>query len=233
MSVFHELLFALEWLALKNRSRDQLLADGQALHIADEDVLRWASKQKSVILATLHMGSYPTSLARLLHAHFQGWKIIIVKSKAITGDERDALNKLSLLGIRVEYLFLESQETFLDLVRSVKRGAVLITLVDLPHLYGRSCEVELLWQPAEIAIGVIDLSYICRAPIVLFKTASGVFGDEICIHSVLQPTATDAGARKLAADKIATFITAAVVENPAQWHMWDRLTEYAVPSCFA
>lgn len=229
-AIFHDLMFALEWLALKNRSPEGLLDDANAVRISDNDTLHWASEQPAVILATLHMASYATSLARLLHAHFPGRPIVIVRSKAITADERQALAKLSLIGVRAEYLFLDRPETFLDLARQVKRGAVLVTLVDLPHEYGRSCEVELLWHRASIAIGVVDLSALCRAPILLFRTVSSVLGDAILIDSVIEIGVMTPARRQHAADTIAAFINAAVRAQPAQWHMWDRLPEYSVPA---
>ena len=229
-AVFHDMMFSLEWLALKNRRARGLLADAQAVSITGEDTLLWASRQRTVILATLHMASYATSLARLLHGYFQDRLIVIVRSKATTSDERDALAKLSLIGIRAELLFLDSPETFLELIRSVKRGAILITLVDLPRNYGRSCDVELLWHPARIAIGVADLSALCRAPIVLFKTVSGMLGDEVIVESVIDTGSMTDKKRQQAADSIAAFINSAVVARPEQWHMWGRLTEYAIPA---
>lgn len=229
-AMFHDLMFAVEWLALKNRTPAGLFRDARAVRITDHEIVQWASEQKAVILATLHMASYATSLAKLLYAHFPGRQVVIVRSKSITEDERQALAKLAMIGVQAEYLFLDRPETFLDLVRVVKRGAVLVTLVDLPHEYGRSCEVDLFWQRASIAIGVADLSALCRAPIVLFRTVSKVLGDEIIVDLVIETGVMTAAKRQNAADTIARYINAAVRAAPAQWHMWDRLPEYSVPS---
>lgn len=226
LTVFHNLLFSLEWLALKNRTAAGLLNDAVAVRLQDDETLRWASAQKTVILATLHMGSYSTSLARLLHAHFQGRQIVIVKSKAVTGTERDAIAKLAVIGVTAELLFLERPETFLELARRVRRGAVLITLVDLPDAYGRAEDVELLWHSARMTIGVAELSALCQAPVVLFRTVSGVGGDTVVVDSVLDAGVMTDARRRKTANALAAFVNAAVVDHPEQWHMWGRLPEY-------
>ena len=53
---YHDLLFQMEWLALADRSLPGLLADAANVRTEDDDALRWISRQRGAVLATLHMG---------------------------------------------------------------------------------------------------------------------------------------------------------------------------------
>lgn len=230
LSYFHDLLFAMEWCALASRPLPGLLRDADYVVSSDPETIELAAGLPVVIVALPHMGPYSASIAWLAERYFRGREIILVRSKQATPEEHQSLERLDALGVTLRIFFIDRQDEFIELLRAVRRGAVLITLVDLPQQYGRSVEADILWRPGRLAMGVSDLAALCRAPILLLRTRCDGVRDTILVEGMIDVAACDAVSRNHTAGLIARFLSRAVIASPAQWHLWDRLEEFYAPA---
>jgi phosphatidylinositol dimannoside acyltransferase len=224
-NAYHDLLFQMEWLALADRSLPGLLADAANVRTEDDETLRWISRQRGAVLATLHMGPYSLSLAWLLHRYFRDREVVIVKSRTSDRDENRAMARLEQLGVRVALMAPTESAEFHALLKRVRAGAILIALVDLPESYGRSVDTDLLWTPARIAAGAADIAALCRVPLLLFRTEAQGVRDRVTVANLLEVPSMQAQ-RDRAIGKVAAFITESVRGCPEQWHMWPRFDEF-------
>ena len=226
-AIFQDLLFSLEWAALASRSFDQLSNDAKFVTVEDDSQFEWYSNSKSLILATLHSGCYHIAIAYLVKTYFPDRKIIIIKNFALTGQELQTVNRFQLLGFNVKVFTNEAKNEFFDMMRQLKEGAVLFILADLPRSYGKSSKVEFLDSYADLADGIIELSTICRAPILFFGSKTDVTGEKIFSDTILnQSNAVNNVNRSVMAGHISSFVTKAIKNNPHQWQMWSRVDEY-------
>ena len=226
-ALYHDILFQMEWLALASRSLPGLLRDARHVTTAQEEALAWVAEQKCAIIATLHMGPYSLAFAWLLHRYLRGRKVIVVRSKFGDSDERRALDRLTALGVEVEFMSPHAPADFHRLLKEVRAGAVVIALVDLPESYGKSCEVEFLWRTVRIANGISDIAAICGAPILLFRTRTRGGRDHIEVDSVFEVQRDrDGAAREASARRVGEFVSRSLLDAPEQWHMWPRFAEY-------
>ena len=222
---YHDLLFQMEWLALADRSLPGLLADAANVRTEDDDALRWISRQRGAVLATLHMGPYSLALAWLLHRYFRDRDVIIVKTQTADDDKSRAMNRLDQLGVRVALMAPTEPAEFHALLKRVRMGAILIALVDLPESYGRAVDADLLWTPARIAAGAVDIAALCQVPLLLFRAEARGTGDQVTVADLLEVPSRQ-GERDRATGKVASFITNSVRGCPEQWHMWQRFDEF-------
>ncbi len=226
-AIFQDLLFSMEWAALAVRSLDQLSKDARFVTVEDDSQLEWHSDSKSLILATLHSGCYHIAIAYLIKTYFSDRRIIIIKNFALTDQELQTIERFQLLGFDVKVFTNEAKNEFFDMMRYLKEGAVLFMLADLPKSYGKSSKVEFLDSYADLANGMIDLSIICKAPILFFGLKTSVTGERIFSDTVLdQSNVNNNVNRSVMTGYISSFVTKAIKRNPHQWQMWGRLDEY-------
>ena len=226
-ALYHDMLFQLEWLALASRPLEGLLSDARHVASEQEEALAWAAEQKCAIIATLHMGPYSLAFAWLLHRYLRGRKIIILRNKYDNQDEARALERLTSLGVDVEFMSPREPAHFHRLLKQVRAGAVVIALVDLPESYGKSSEVEFLFHTVRIANGISDMAAICGAPILLFRTRTCGGRDLLEVDSVFEVQRdSDGASREAAARRIGEFVSRSLRAAPEQWHMWPRFAEY-------
>ena len=225
-SAFHDLLFALEWAALLNRPVAGLLREMKHVRVENEDLWHWAAASPSVILATLHSGCYQVSIAYLCARYFPGRKVVLIRNLDEDENENRAIERLGELGIEIAIFRRADQESFIDLFRLVRRGAVLFMLVDLPGSYGRPVAAELFSWEVELASGVVDIALLCKAPILFYTVTSTRARDVIAGHELVIPQIPGEAERRRIVGKVAGLVTREVGRHPEQWHMWDRFAEY-------
>ena len=226
-AIFQDILFSMEWAALASRSFDQLSEDAKYVSVEDASQFEWYSRSKSIILATLHSGCYHIAIAYLIKTYFHDRKIIIIKNFSLTGQELETIERFKFLGFDVKVYTNEAKNEFFDMLRFLRSGAVLFILSDLPKSYGKSSKVEFLDSYACISDGIIDLSNICKAPILFFRVKSSASGDIIASDFCIDMSnAIQIKDRHLMSERISSFITKEIQNNPHQWQMWSRLDEY-------
>lgn len=226
-AIFQDILFSLEWAALASRSFDQLSKDAKYVSVEDSSQFEWYSKSKSIILATLHSGCYHIAIAYLVKTYFYDRKIIIIKNFSLTEQELETIEHFKLLGFDISVYTNEVKNEFFDMLRSLRSGAVLFILSDLPKSYGKSSKVEFLDSYAHLSDGVIDLSNICKAPILFFGVKSNASGDVIFSDfSIDISNGIHILDRNVISRRISHFITKEIQKRPHQWQMWSRLDDY-------
>lgn len=226
-SIFHDLLFSMEWAALASRSFDELIEDAKHVSVDNSAKIEWCLNNKSMILATLHSGCYHIAIAYLIKTYFPDRKIIIIKNSALTGQELHTIERFLALGFDVKVFTNEAKSEFFNMLRYLRNGAVLFILSDLPKTYGKSTKVEFLDRYAYIADGILDLSSICKAPILFFRVKTDTRGDVIFSDFILNEADQKSNMHRSAmADHIGSFVTNEIRNNPHQWQMWGRLSEY-------
>lgn len=225
--IFQDLLFSLEWATLATRPFSDLVKDAKHVSVAKTSQFDYYLNCKSLILATLHSGCYHIAIAYLVRTYFPNRKILIIKNFALSDQEFQSIDRFSKLGFDVRVFTNEAKSEFFDMLRCLKDGSVLFILSDLPKSYGKYSKVEFFDSNAYISDGIIDLSNICKAPILFFSVESGVNGDVIISDFILDVSNQKRNlSRAMMSEKISSFVTDEVRKNPHQWQMWNRINEY-------
>lgn len=218
--------FLVEWAALGRRSVTGLIADARHLRTDDQAALRWLADQPGAIIGTMHFGPYSLAIVWLLYTYFQGRKVIIFKSENDTDVEHRAVARLAELGAHVEFVAPEALADFHRLIKEVRRGAIVIIMVDLPPAFGRSDELDLLGHRIAFASGATDLAALSQAPLMLLRARAAPGGDWIEIGDIFEVARNDPASRERAVSRIARFVSDTLRRYPDQWHMWERFGEY-------
>jgi len=224
--LLHDMIFLTEWAALGRRSVAGLIADARHLSTDDGEDLRWLAEQRGAIIGTMHFGPYALAIVWLLHTYFQGRKVIIFKSDNDTAVEHQAVSRLADLGADVEFVAPEAIEDFHRLIKEVRRGAVVIIMVDLPPAFGRSDELDLLGHRISIASGAADLAALSQVPLMLLRARATPRGDRLEVGDVFDVARHDPASRERAVARIGRFVGDTLHHYPDQWHMWERFGEY-------
>jgi lauroyl/myristoyl acyltransferase len=226
-AAFQDLLFSLEWATLAVRPFNDLVKDAKYVSVTEDSQFDYYLNSKSLILATLHSGCYHIAIAYLIKTYFSGRRILFIKNFALSEQEFQTVDRFLKLGFDVRVFTNEAKSEFFDMLRCLKDGSVLFILSDLPKSYGKSTKVEFFDSHAYLSDGVIDLSNICKAPILFFGVRSSINGDTIFNNFILDVSNQNCNApRTLMSEQISSFITKEIRENPHQWQMWSRFDEY-------
>ncbi len=222
----HDMMFLVEWAALGRRSVAGLIADTRHLTTDNDEELQWLAAQRGAIIGTMHFGPYSLAIVWLIHTYFQGRKVIIFKSDNDTGVEQRAVARLAELGADVEFIAPEAVADFHRLIKDVRRGAVVIIMVDLPPAFGRSDVLDVLGHRIAFASGAVDLAALSRAPLMLLRTRASAHGDRLEVSDIFDVVNHDSASRERGAARIARFVGDTLYHYPDQWHMWERFAEY-------
>jgi predicted LPLAT superfamily acyltransferase len=182
---------------------------------------------RGVVVATIHMGDYLEALRQLRLVAPAGRPIYVLRRGAATDVERRAFAHVAGAAALT---VLRSGDSLAAPVRALRRGALLVTLFDLPGRYGRTVPVTFFGRPARFVCGPAELAVLGRADVLpLF-----------CHYDAdLRPVAE--AAPVIAADGHAHMADALtqqlcglaerrICAHPSQWAHWSLLDELLVAS---
>ncbi len=224
--LFHEAIFFTEWAALGRRSVAGLIADSRHISTDGDEELRWLAAQRGAIIGTMHFGPYALGLVWLLHTYFQGRKVIIFKSDHDTDVEQRATARLAELGAQVEFVTPEAVGGFHQVIKAVRRGALVIIMIDLPPAFGRSDDIDLLGHRISLASGAVDLAALGQVPLMLLRVRSSSNGDLVEVGDMFDVARNDPASRARGVSRLGRFVGDTLHDHPDQWHMWNRFSEY-------
>ena len=225
---FHDALTALEWGALLVRTKAQLVADARRVEIADDGVLaRVAASGKPVILAPLHMGNYVFGMAVAMNAHFAGRPMLILRAREDSEADTRVMERIAEIGTEMRFLQVSDKASYIDAVRFVRGGAVVIYFVDLPPSYGGPVDVTLFGHPLRLALGIDALARVAGATVVPLAVTSSLTGDRVAVGRPFEVVDPGQAERMRVARLVARHVETAILRDPGQWHFWPRLGEFA------
>jgi KDO2-lipid IV(A) lauroyltransferase len=224
---FHDLLQQLEWLASARRPEEAIVADAHRISIADPSLLeRIADSGQSVILAPLHMGIFPLGVSYVLWKYFRGRRLLVLRAREDHEINNLAMERLKWISDEIRILNTRNPAEFMDAMRYARKGAVVISLIDLPRSYGVPAPVSLFGMPSAIALGLDSMARMLKAVVVPMAVRSHLDGDEVMLGQPFEVAETDPATRAELAADIARQIEAFVRRSPEQWHMWTRFHEF-------
>ena len=224
---FHDALTALEWMSLLVRTTDQLIGDARHVAIEDAPLLeRIAASGKPVVLAPLHMGNYVFCLAAAMRTFFAGRPMLILRARDDHEADTLVMERIREIGIEMRFLKVADKAGYVDAVRFVRSGAVVIYFVDLPPSYGGPADVTLFGRPMRLALGIDAFARVTGATVVPIVTTSSLTGDRIAPGRPFEVADVGPGERQRIAALVADHVETAILRDPGQWHMWPRLGEF-------
>lgn len=227
---FQDTLTQLEWAALLVRSTRQLIADSRYVEILDGGALaQIAASGKPVVLAPLHMGNYVFGLAVAMKTFFPGRPMLILRAREDDAADTRVMERVREIGTEMRFLQVADKADYVEAVRFVRQGAVVIYFVDLPPTYGGPVDVTLFGRPMRLALGIDSLARTAGATVVPLSVASSLHGDRVSVGQPFEVVDTGRSERARVAGLIARHVERAIVRDPGQWHFWPRLEEFAPP----
>ncbi|MCO5732448.1 hypothetical protein [Rhizobium sp. SSA_523] len=224
---FHDSLQILEWLAGLARSRAQLIADARTISVSDEALVeRMAASQGNVILASMHMGIFPISISYLLWRFFNGRRLLVLRAREDHQRNVAAMARLQEVASEVYILNTRNEGDFMEAMRFARKGAVVLSMIDLPHTYGNPAAITLFRQAASIGFGLDAMARMLNAVVLPMTTVSSLSGDRIVFGQPFEVWQNSPADRNRLAGAVARQIESFISLDPPQWHMWTRLDEF-------
>lgn len=224
---FHDLLQILEWLASVRRTKQQLIRDAHFIRMADERMIKQlAEGGGNVILASMHMGIFPIAISFVLWKYFRGRRLLILRAREDRLQNNMAMGRLSEIASEIFILNTRNEHEFMDAMRFARKGAVVVSMIDLPASYGNPSEVSLFHYPARIAMGLDAMARMLNAVVVPMTTLSSVSGDQILFGQPFEVWQNSELDRSLLATALSKQMEQFISLDPPQWHMWTRLDEF-------
>lgn len=225
---FYDALNRLERATFKFRSVEQLATDFNLSSIVNEAPLARlaADPQRSVILAPIHMGAYILAMAGLIHRHFRGHRVLIIRNREDDEEATVILQRIREIGCDVRFMNIKNKASFVDCLRFARKNCIVVCFVDLPETCGVAADVELFRRPARLAIGIDQLARAIDAPITTMSVASHIQGDVVTLGQPFDVGPPSPAERARVTRLIRDHIHNTIVATPAQWHMWPRVHEY-------
>ena len=228
---FQDTLTRLEWAALLVRSTRQLIADSRHVEIVDHGALaQIAASGKPVLLAPVHMGNYVFGLAVAMKLFFPGRPMLILRARDDDEADTRVIERIREIGTDMRFLKVSDKADYVDAVRFVRQGAVVIYFVDLPPSYGGPVDVTLFGRPMQLALGLDSLARTAGATVVPLSVVSSLRGDRVSVGRPFEVVDAGRSERARVAGLIARHVESAILCDPGQWHFWPRLSEFA-PAC--
>lgn len=227
---FHDMLQILEWFSSGRRSKSGLIADSNFLRLNGADLIeRLADSGESVILAPMHMGVYPIGISYVIWKYFPGRRVLVLRAREDDEENNAAMDRLREIASEVRILNTRNETEFMEAMRFARKGAVVISMIDLPETYGSPVETVLFGQAARIAFGMDAMARMLKAVVLPMTVRSGVSGDEIDFGQPFEVWKNTEEDRQLLAVQFGRQIEGFVALDPCQWHMWTRIVEFFPP----
>ncbi|MCJ8510369.1 hypothetical protein MUU53_21025 [Rhizobium lemnae] len=226
---FHDLLQILEWLASVRRTKQQLVKDADFIRLPDDRMIKQlADGGGNVILASMHMGVFPIAISFVLWKFFRGRRLLILRAREDRLQNNIAMNRLGEIASEIFILNTKNESEFMDAMRFARKGAVVVSMIDLPASYGNPSEVSLFHYPARIAMGLDAMARMLNAVVVPMTTLSSVSGDRILFGQPFEVWQNSEVDRSMLAAALSRQMEQFINLDPPQWHMWTRLDEFFV-----
>lgn len=199
----------------------------EALRLADEvssshcaQIAQFIDQStRGALITTIHGGDYLLALLKLLHRIQSEKQILIVRKKAASPIETRVFAHLNRRESPVAVL-RHGESHPLRLVRALKRGHIVIALMDLPASFGPTIAVPFLGEAMSLVKGPGELAVLGNADIVPFFCHRSRGSSHATFCPPLRPRATEPACRhlaQLASSHIMTF--------PGQWQHWFHVPE--------
>ena len=224
---FHDILQIMEWISGGLRNKQGIIADFNLMHTRDADLVeRIAGTGDSVILAPMHMGIFPMGISYMLWKYFPGRRVLVLRAREDHEENNAAMARLREISSEVRILNTRNEEDFMDAMRFARKGAVVISMVDLPETYGKPVDTKIFGHDARIAFGLDAMARMLKAVVLPMTLRSGLSGDEILIGQPFEVWTNSKDDRGLLAGEVGKQIESFVKIDPCQWHMWTRILEF-------
>ena len=224
---YQDLLLIMEWHASILRSQRQLEADERHIHVTDPALAeRIAGTGDVVILAAMHMGVFPIGITAMVYKYFRGRRLLVLRARDDLEENNAAMDRLRAVAGELRILNTRNEEDFLDAMRFVRKGGVVVSLIDLPETYGSPAETTLFGETAVIAMGLDAMARMLKAVVLPMTVHSLPSRDEIVLGHPFEVSQTSARDRASLARAMGRQIEQFVTLAPSQWHMWTRIPEF-------
>lgn len=227
---FHDQLQILEWLASGCRSDAELEQDARFITVNEPGLAeRIADSGQSVILAPLHMGIYPVGITYVVWRFFRGRRVLVLRARDDLEENNTAMERLRAVASELMLLNTRNEGDFLEAMRFARKGAVVVSLIDLPHSYGSPADTMLFGQPATIALGLDAMARMLKSIVLPMAVVSRLAGDEVVFGEPFEVWQNAPEERAALARRVGRQIESFVRMAPEQWHMWTRILEFQPP----
>lgn len=224
---FHDTLQIMEWISSGRRDKAGLIADSRLMVTRDSDLVeRIAGTGDSVILAAMHMGIFPMGISYMIWKYFPGRRVLVLRAREDRDENNAAMDRLREIASEVRILNTRDEGDFMDAMRFARKGAVVVSMIDLPETYGRAVNTTLFGSEASIAFGLDAMARMLKSVVLPMTLKSSLIGDEIVIGQPFEVWKTSEDDRILLADQVGRQIESFVQIDPCQWHMWTRIPEF-------
>ncbi|WP_170865987.1 hypothetical protein [Rhizobium sp. NFR03] len=224
---FHDWLQVTEWLASGRRSKRGLIADSRLMQVADPGIAeRLAASGENIILAPVHMGIFPLGISFVIFKFFPNRRLLVLRARDDHEDNNVAMERLREVASEVYILNTRNEDDFMDAIRFARKGAIVVSMIDLPETYGSPAETTLFGHPASIALGLDAMARMLKAVVLPMAVISDLRGDRIAFGQPFEVWRNSKEDRSALAAHIGRDIEAFVSLDPAQWHMWTRILEF-------
>lgn len=227
---FQDKLLIMEWLASADRTLAQMIEDVKGTTVSDPGLAeRLAASGDVVILAPMHMGVFPIGISFVVWKYFQGRRLLVLRARDDLAANNAAMDRLREIAGDFRILNTHKEEEFVDAMRYARKGAVVISLLDLPETYGSPAETRLFGERAAIALGLDAMARMLKGVVLPMTVRSQLGRDEIVFGHPFEVSKTANDNREDLALAIGRQIEDFVTLAPEQWHMWTRVLEFFPP----
>jgi lauroyl/myristoyl acyltransferase len=224
---FHDHLQILEWFATGTRSDAQLETDSRLINVREPGLAeRIADGGQTVILAPLHMGMYPMGITYVVWRFFRGRRVLVLRAREDVEENNVAMERLRAVASELMLLNTRAESDFMEAMRFARKGAVVISLIDLPQSYGSPADTTLFGEPASIALGIETMARMLKSVVLPMAVISRIHGDDVAFGEPFEVWQSSREERSALALRIGRQIERFVRLAPEQWHMWTRIDEF-------
>lgn len=227
---FQDNLLIMEWFASAHRTLAQMVDDVEGATVSDPALVeRLAASGDVVILAPMHMGVFPIGISYVVWKYFSGRRLLVLRARDDLEENNAAMDRLREIAGEFRILNTHKEEEFVDAMRYARKGAVVVSLLDLPKTYGSPAETRLFGERASIALGLDAMARMLKGVVLPMTVRSHLSHDEIILGRPFEVSKTENDNRADLALAVGRQIEDFVLLAPAQWHMWTRVLEFFPP----
>ena len=224
---YQDVLLIMEWHASIRRNQRQLAHDFRNTRVSDPALVeRIAASGDVVILAAIHMGVFPIGITYVVWKYFAGRRLLVLRARDDLEENNIAMDRLREVASEFRILNTRNEADFVDAMRFARKGAVVVSLLDLPETYGSPADTTLFGEPAAIALGLDAMARMLKAVVLPMTVHSLPTRDDIVFGQPFEVSQTSAEERRTIARAVSRQIERFVSIAPEQWHMWTRSHEF-------
>ena len=180
-----------------------------------------------VLLTTIHMGDFLHAILQLASCLNRD-EIFIVRQREPDDVEGKVFAKLDGIGVKARAIRSYEKNAAMQVMRALRKGAIVVALFDLPESYGsgttvRFCGHELKWVGAPALLAQRAKSILL--PFVSFRSPDGGYHcDVLEAYDFSNPTSSPMNPQQLS--QILCDIAEHYVKRyPEQWLQWPMFPE--------